>query len=141
MNWAKHAMSVFLTLCLCLPISAAKVFVIVHADSPRIDIQRNELKRIYMNRRDHWKHGGAIKKAVLRGGEAHKELCREILRQEPKRFERYWVRLVFTGQGIAPVSLKSDSEMLKYVSENKNSIGYVSMIPQNPAIKVLKILD
>ncbi|MBT3784296.1 hypothetical protein HOF92_04910 [bacterium] len=141
MYWVKQIMSVFITLCLYLPINHANVFVIVHANSPLVEIHRNELKRIYMNRRDQWKHGGAIQKAVLRGGDTHKELCRTILRQEPKRFERYWVRLVFTGQGIAPVSLKSDSEMLKYVSENKNSLGYVSAIPQTPGIKVLKILD
>ena len=40
-----------------------------------------------------------------------------------------------------PVSLSSESKLLKYVAETRGAIGYMSSVPENVDIKIITVAE
>jgi len=121
--------------------SFGAVYVIVNSNSPLKEMNKSHLKKVFMNRRKTWKHGGNIHRMVLSGGPAHKEFCERFLGKSPAQFQKFWLKIVFTGFGIAPNPAKNDETMIQYISENQHAIGYVSEEPKSESVRVLQIRE
>ncbi len=52
----------------------------------------------------------------------HKHITKKTVLQ----VRAYWGRLVFTGRGTPPISVKDEEKIIDLVKEEKNSIAYVS---------------
>lgn len=65
-----------------------------------------------------------------------------ILKMPEKKFNKYWTKKVFSGNGAKPVMFKNVDDAIKYVLENN---GGITIIPHkkvvNKKYKVLMILD
>jgi len=122
-----------------LSISYAEVFVVVHQNSPLQELSSQKIKRIYLNRKKTWDHGGIILKTTLNKHQVHKEFCSRFLSKNPKRFERFWLRIVFTGEGEPPKSISTEEELLEFIAAHENALGYVSKKPDHNGVRVIKV--
>jgi ABC-type phosphate transport system substrate-binding protein len=142
MNFAKLNKTPLLTVFLFQIFSVAllaDLHIIVNNSSPRREISNKELKRIYLNRKNRWGYGAAIERVVLKFGHTHKEFCKTILKRPARKFDRFWIKQIFTGKGLAPKSLGSDAEVIDYVQNHANAIGYIEHSPLEGKVKELKI--
>ncbi|WP_340680267.1 phosphate ABC transporter substrate-binding protein [Paraglaciecola sp.] len=51
----------------------------------------------------------------------------------------YWSKLVFTGKGIPPKEVGTDSEVIAMVADNQNAIGYVDSASVTGAVKAIPL--
>ncbi|VAW48620.1 hypothetical protein MNBD_GAMMA03-99 [hydrothermal vent metagenome] len=62
----------------------------------------------------------------------------DVIGKSAASVEKKIKRKVFSGRMAPPKTLNSDSEVIKYISSNPGSIGYVNDSSVNSAVKVIK---
>lgn len=105
------------------------VAVIVNSDNPVGGLTPAELRKIYTNNMLQWPDGTPIRiydlviQSPLRG-----TFSREVLGRSPSSVAEEWAHLKITNQAKnPPLTMKSERLIIRRVSREKGSIGYVSM--------------
>jgi ABC-type phosphate transport system substrate-binding protein len=119
--------------------SAAEYMVVVNSGNPLTQISKGELRNIYLGKKTTWDRGQKIELAVLGGGKAHEEFCREVVNKTHAQFGNFWKTALFTGTGTPPKSLAGDAAMLGFVKNNPDAIGYISGNTAPSGVKILGV--
>jgi hypothetical protein len=120
--------------------SAGNVRVITNGSSPTAALDEDFLRAVFTMRLREWPDGTPIRVFVLSDRHAlHEEFCRERLKTYPYVLRTVWSRLVFTGTGLAPVTVASEDEMRRSVRGTRGGIGYVRAggEPRQGAVQVV----
>jgi ABC-type phosphate transport system substrate-binding protein len=83
--------------------------------------------------------GSPVVPVLAKGGAAHDTFLRDYLGKTDSALNNYYRTLVFTGKGMMPKTLDSDSAVLEYVAKTKGAIGYVSAGFSTPGVKTLTV--
>ena len=65
----------------------------------------------------------------------------EILRKRVSQYRAYWKRRLFSGGGTVPRTFEKTTALVEFVAENPGAIGVVGEVPDDPRIRVIKIID
>jgi ABC-type phosphate transport system substrate-binding protein len=109
------------------PYSAAAggVEIITNADHANVPLDRPLLRAIFMMRMRLWPDGAPVRVYVLTdSSEVHDQFCREDLGTYPYVLRGVWDRMVYTGTGLAPVTVNSQQELIEKVRSTPGAIGY-----------------
>ncbi len=118
----------------------AAPLVIVNASVNIQTLSLKELRAIYTLRKRFWAEGQAISVFVLPNDHAtHSAFCKQQLNVFPRQLESVWYRLVYTGTGQAPITVKNEKEMLEQIANTPGAIGYVEAINDETKTKILQI--
>ncbi len=116
------------------------VVLIAHPGISTDSINKDRLRAIFAMRETRWPDGTAIRVVVLPDqNPVHRVFCKQPLAIYPFILRRHWDRLTFTGTGTMPVSVGSEAEMLKTVSQTPGALGYVRQSSRTEAVKILTI--
>ena len=113
---------------------AGEVVVVGNKNLSTDIISKDTLKRIYLGEQTTWEDGTKIKFAILKLDKTDDIFLKEYLYYTSTRFVRHWRSQVFSGKGEMPPNLKSDEEMLKFITDDKGTIGFVTAV--NGRLKV-----
>lgn len=61
----------------------------------------------------------------------------KVVKKTAQQLKAYWSKLVFTGQGTPPKEVADDQAVIKLISENPNTIGYIDSASVNASVKVV----
>lgn len=87
---------------------------------------RQVLRAVFTMRIRTWPDGTPIRVFVLPDdNETHSIFCREQLSTYPYVLRNAWDRMVFTGTGLAPGTVRDEEEMRARIRSTPGSIGYV----------------
>jgi hypothetical protein len=75
----------------------------------------------------------------MKSGDIHNEFLKKMLDKTPSQYEAFWKKLIFSGQGKAPVSFNTPEEILSYVAATPGAISYVPPNLSHENIKVVNI--
>ena len=101
--------------------------IVVHRSNPMVSITRAELSAIYMRRRRSWRDGREIVPVDQPAASAVRErFSRAIHGKNVAYVTRYWQRLIFSGRGIPPRQLRNDAEVMEFVRNSRDAIGYTA---------------
>ena len=107
-------------------VRAASVQVITHPDRAAITLDRNLMRAIFTMRVREWPDHRPTRVFVLADdSQLHDVFCREQLGTYPYVLRSAWDRMVFTGTGLAPTRVTSESEMKRKVESTPGAIGYI----------------
>ena len=115
--------------------AAAEVKVIVNA-SVRASVNAQDIEDIFLGK-ENTLPGGIKVVPVDQAEEVRNEFYKKIAKKDPAQLKAYWSRLIFTGKGMPPKELASDAEVIRYVANNPDAIGYVSGNAQLRGVNVL----
>lgn len=91
-----------------------------------------QLRMIFAGRTQFWPDGSRIRVFVLPpDNPTHQHFCRELLNIYPYQLERIWQRVVYSGQGEAPVIVRSVAELTDKLAQTRGAIGYIAQ-PSQP---------
>lgn len=122
------------------PVYAINIISNATADTPSLSV--SQLRRIYSMRQVYWKNGTPIVVYVLASNSPlHQQFCKEQLRLFPYQLDRIWNKLTFSGYGVAPIEVASESELIKAVQSTKGAIGYVENLSEAKDVNVIKVTD
>lgn len=120
-------------------------FIIIINSSVTIDsLRKEDLRNIFLGKKTKWDNGQLIKPAMLTSGELHENFIDQIVRKSTFAFDNYWRQRIYTGQGVPPVQLEQEQELIDYVKNTQGAIGYMSFcIPEEVSedLKTLKIVE
>ena len=122
----KKVLAIFLLFFIYKPSVLLAADVIANPNTQTTSLSLNELRHIFFMRVKQWPDGTPIKVYVLNDNELHKKFSKEKLGVFPYKLRRLWDRNTFSGTGQAPIVLKSESDMIRIISETQGAIGYAS---------------
>jgi len=96
------------------------------------------MRSIFAMRTPHWPNGLPIQVFVLDDqAPIHISFCKHLLGMFPYQLRRVWDRQVFSGTGIAPITVKTEQEMINRVATTQGAIGYI--MPENMTSSIKSI--
>lgn len=112
--------------CVTFQAYADSVEIIVNQDHAGAALDRDQLRAAFTMRMREWPDGRPLKVFVLQdSNDVHDQFCRELLGTYPYVLRNVWDRMVFTGTGLAPITVQSEEEMRVRVKNTPGAIGYV----------------
>ncbi len=105
---------------------AQEVKIVAHPDVPRYALSQDEIQQIFLGRNTQWdENKEKIHFITLEGGDVHEQFVRRFVGKTSSQYGNYWRKMVFTGKGRAPKSLKDPEDVVAYVANTRGAIGYV----------------
>ena len=114
---------------LCGSSAYADVAVIVSAKSNAATMSADEISQIYLGR------STALK--PIDNTPVRSQFYSKVTGKDEAQVKAIWSKLVFTGKAAPPKVLASDSDVVKAVAADPNSIGYVDKAAVDSTVKVL----
>lgn len=122
---------------------AATVKLVVNASNTLPSITRTKAADLFLKRVTRWDNGRAVTPVDLsEKNTARSSFCKELLGKETAWVKSYWQKMIFSGRATPPVELSSDAEVLDYIKNNADAIGYVGEPTAVPAgVRTLPVAD
>jgi ABC-type phosphate transport system substrate-binding protein len=105
---------------------SSAVDVIVSPSHSSMSLDRSLLRAVFTMRLREWPDGSPVRVFVLPDNNPlSDQFYRERLGMYSYVLRRAWDRMVFTGTGMAPTVVQSETEMVERVRSTPGAIGYV----------------
>ena len=101
-------------------------------------IRKAEVAKVFLGKTIFWDNGDKIIPVILRSGAVHENFLKQYIEKTTSQFTMYWKQVVFTGKGVELKSFDTESDLVKFVSETRGSVGYAEN-PQPGNVKILVI--
>ncbi len=118
---------------------AADFIVVVHAENTLSWITEQNVKQIFLGKKTTWPNDRTIDIIIQEDTDAHAGFTQEVLGKTSQQFMIYWKKMLFTGKGLLPRSVKTDAEVKAFVSSNPDAIGYLSPDALDNTVKKLEV--
>ena len=93
----------------------------------RSSITKAKAADLFLKRVTRWDNGRAVTPVDLsEKNPARGAFSKELLGKEVAWVKSYWQKMIFSGRATPPVELSSDAEVLEFVRNNADAIGYVA---------------
>jgi ABC-type phosphate transport system substrate-binding protein len=116
--------------------------VIVNAANSASTLPRGEVAALFLKQVTTWPDGTPV--AVVDLGDrspVRAAFSRSVIGRPVQAVRNYWQQQVFGGRSVPPTQRASDVEVVAYVRENPNAIGYVApSTPLGQGIRPLTIV-
>jgi ABC-type phosphate transport system substrate-binding protein len=114
--------------------------IIVHPDNPISSLDRKFLADVFLKKKTRWSDDSVIRPVDLTPkSAARRRFSEEILRRSVDAVRSYWRQVIYSGRGVPPPELDTDTDIVSFVRQNKKAIGYVSGGADTDGVKVLQV--
>jgi hypothetical protein len=118
---------------------AAEIKIIANSSVKAASVSAEEIRGVFLATRTSLSDGSRVEPVLLKGGPEHEAFVRQYLGKTDAALENYYRSLVFTGKGLMPAALASDTAVLVYVAKTKGAVGYVSAGASAAGVKTLEV--
>ena len=88
-------------------------------------LNKEQLRRIFFSRQTHWPDGAPIRAFVLPDKHPlHIRFSKEILGFYPYQLRSVWDRMLYSGTGVPPITVKNIEEKRNKIEQTPGAIGY-----------------
>ena len=107
--------------------NARSFVVVVHESNPTTAISRDELSRIFLKKITVWRTKHPVTVVDQReSSNVREQFTRAIHRREVSSVASFWQQQIFAGRAVPPAQRTSDADVMAFVANNPDAIGYVS---------------
>lgn len=120
-------------------VALAELVVIVHP-SNNDALNAKTVQRIFLGKEKKFPNGSesvAVNQTTDSG--IRQNFDQDIIGRSSSQVSAYWSKLVFTGKGVPPKEVSSDSEVIELVSQNPSVIGYIDKASATDAVKIVAL--
>jgi ABC-type phosphate transport system substrate-binding protein len=118
----------------------AEFRVIVDPESSLTSAPRELIAEAFLKTSTRWPDGETIRPVDQRSeSHARKAFSDSILKRSVAAVRSYWQQRIFSGRGVPPPELDSDDAVVRYVSEHRGAVGYVSAAARTGETKVVTV--
>lgn len=115
--------------------------VIVNNSNPVSQLTKAELRNIYLGNTSTWENSSQI---IIVDYTADNDLrdsfSDKYLNLSPKKVSMIWIKASLSGKTVPPRVFHTESEIVKFVSENEGAIGYLdNPVKLPPNIKTVQV--
>jgi len=106
-------------------LSIAHIYVILNSNNSIENLNKTDIENIYTLKKKNWDNGSKIIVIDNKDENASKKFY-GFFGKQVSDFRKIWLRAQFSGEGQAPLVLNNDDEVIQKVSNEVNSIGFVT---------------
>ena len=116
--------------------------VIVNAANTATTLPKGEVAALFLKQVTTWPDGTPVAVVDLSDrSPVRAAFSRAVIGRPAAAVKSYWQQQVFSGKAVPPTQRASDAEVVAFVRENPNAIGYVaSATPLGQGIRPLTIV-
>lgn len=118
---------------------AVDVVIIANENVSASTLAKDDIKQIFLGKKTIWDNGSKIVFVVQKRTEVSEWFLKTYVMKNAYQYDIYWKKRVFTGRGKLPKSFSSDQEIVEFVSETPNAIGYVSTGTDTGKAKIITV--
>jgi ABC-type phosphate transport system substrate-binding protein len=141
--WMRRGALVFAVLCAGAPViaRAQKMVVVVNSTNPTDTLQKVQLSNIFLKKVTKWSNNKTIVPVDKdRTSNSYDRFSKAVHGRSGSAVVSYWLTQVFSGNAVPPAEKASDGDVLAFVRDNPNAIGYVSAdTPMGANVKTVVI--
>ncbi len=101
--------------------------IVVHAENSLDTLPLETVRQYFLKKKTNWPSGQRVLPVDLHETSSLRELfSQQILQRKVRSVRAYWQKNIFSGRAVPPPEKKSDADVMSYIREHKNAIGYVS---------------
>ena len=125
-----------------LALQAQSYKVVVNNSNTTTSLSKKEVSNFFLKKKTKWADGQKVAPVDQKASsEVRKSFTDEVHKKSVGAIKSYWQQAVFAGKATPPSEKSSDEDVVKYISQNKGAIGYVSSDADISGVKELKISD
>jgi ABC-type phosphate transport system substrate-binding protein len=114
--------------------------VVVNAANPIASISKDELSKLFLKKSTTWKNGHEVVPVdQSERSPVRESFSRQIHDRAVAAIKSYWQQQMFSGRSTPPPTKSSDGELLSFVQQNPDAIGYISSSAAISGVKVVNI--
>lgn len=115
----------------------AGTVVIANKANPDASISKKLAKKIFLGKKSNTGSMEIIPIDQGENSEIRKVFYKKVANKSPEKMKSYWSKLIFSGRAVPLKVINGDAEVIFWISENKNAVGYVDSKSVNDKVKVL----
>jgi ABC-type phosphate transport system substrate-binding protein len=115
--------------------------IVVHRNNPVESMPRREVSAIFLKKVSRWRNGEPTQPVDLEPSPVREKFSRAVHGRGMEAIAAYWQQRVFSGRDSPPPERKRDEDVLAYVRDNPNAIGYVSGKASTAGVKVMRVTE
>jgi hypothetical protein len=130
---------IFIIIFLCTFSAYSECILIISKEGSLSKINSLELKRLFSGKT---KTLSGVKVSFVlqkKNNQIHNEFLKTYLKKSTQQFSKTWKKLIFTGKAKSPKSLNSDKDVVEFLKQNKNFIGYIDSENFTDAVKKIEV--
>lgn len=128
------AVAAVLVSCIALPLSGplraqqdVSYRVVVHISNPVARLTREQASQIFLRKISLWDNRQPVLPVDQSADSpVRRSFTKQVHRRTVASLQTYWQQQTFSGLGVAPPERASDADVLAYIRQFPNAIGYVS---------------
>jgi len=123
--------------------TAADFKMVVNSANPVTALPRDTVNRMFLRKTTTWPNGQTVAPVDQHtNAPSRRAFSKAILGKEPAEIAAYWNQQIFSGRALPPPAKPSENEVLAYVRDNPNAIGYVAADTKiGEGVKIVAVLD
>lgn len=115
-------------------------WIIVNRELEVKSLSREFLANAFLRNVRDWDGGQRIFPVdLLPSVSPREDFSRRILLRSVAAVRSYWQQRIFSGRGVPPPELESDTAVIRYVVGNRGAVGYVSKSAELGAARVVAV--
>ena len=120
--------------------TATSFRVVVNESNPVTTISADDLSELFLKRRTSWPGGVPAQPVDQPARAAVRESFSTVALDRPVRaMVAYWQQQIFSGRGVPPLELSTETAVVEYVRAHPGAVGYVSAGADIRGLKVVEV--
>ncbi len=116
----------------------AEVAVVVNLGVVVDEVTQDDIANVFLKRVKNLPNGIQLTPIDQKDSlQLKQEFYLKVTGKNPNQLNAYWSRLVFTGKGAPPQTVRNDDEVIRAVRANPELIGYIDASKVDETVKVL----
>lgn len=116
--------------------------VIVNRVNPVESVSRAQLSGYFLKPHRRWPSGLPVAPIDQLTSSSVRERFSVKVHGRPVRAVRaHWQRLIFQGRGVPPPMASSEHDVVEFVAQNANAVGYVGNLEEGAGVKVVALIE
>jgi ABC-type phosphate transport system substrate-binding protein len=117
----------------------AQVLIVANPGVKGASISTRDIRDVFTGVSTSLRDGSHVTPVLLKAGPVQQEFLHLYIGKEDTAFRATWRSFVFSGQGMMPKDLDSDSAIVEYVARTPGAIGYIGKGSPHEGVKVLAV--
>lgn len=115
--------------------------LIVHISNPITHLRRDQVSKIFLRQVTQWdNHLPVLPVDQTPESAVRRSFTKQVHQRTIASVQTWWQQQTFAGVAVAPPERSSDDEVLAYIRQYPNAIGYVRAgIPTGTDIKIIEV--
>lgn len=124
---------------LTITLMQADGMIIVNSSVGQDTLSKDEVSKIFLGKHLSWADGSKINMGYQINTNSNTIFFNKIIGKKFKKFKKYWLKKVFSGNGTPPKTFDNSDKAVNFVKSTSGSISYIDVATAPAGVTVIMV--